>query len=140
MEIDFQPIPSWALVSANTQTGDTNLIPPLEPIKLNSVPQWGQTLMTELQHMAEKIRNLRSQIQGDETKAYRIFIGMQNDYRKIEFKLNNAIAMAQQYTADAIGSHFNLTMAQFAEVAAAHIVLRRHVETIAISNATDEER
>jgi hypothetical protein len=62
MEIDFQPIPSWALVSANAWTSDTDLIPPLEPIKLNSVPQWGHTLMTQLQYMAAEIRNLRSQI------------------------------------------------------------------------------
>jgi vacuolar-type H+-ATPase subunit D/Vma8 len=139
MEINFQPIPSWALVSTNPWTSDTNLIPPLEPIKLNSVPQWGQTLMTQLQHMATEIRNLRSQIQGDKTEAYRIFMGMQNDYHKIESNLNNAIVMAQQHAAEATGAHFNLTMAQFAEVAAAYMALRRHVESIAISNAADEE-
>jgi hypothetical protein len=94
MEIDFQPIPSWVLVSANPQTSDTNLILPLEPIELNSVPQWGQTLMTQLQHIAAEMRNLRSQIQGDETEAYRIFIGMQNHYRKIESNLNNTITIA----------------------------------------------
>jgi hypothetical protein len=139
MEIDFQPMPSWVLVSANPWTSNTNLIPPLEPIKLNSVPQWGQTLMTQLQHMAAEIRNLRSQIQGDETEAYRIFMGMQNLYHKIESNVNNAVTMAQQYAADAIGAHFNLKTAQFAEVAATDMTLRRHVETIAISNAGDEE-
>jgi hypothetical protein len=69
MEIDFQPIPLWVLVSANPQTSDTDLIPPLEPSKLNSILQWGQTLMTQLQYMAAEMRNLRSQIQGDETEA-----------------------------------------------------------------------
>jgi hypothetical protein len=139
MEINFQPIPSWPLVSANPWTGDTNLIPPLEPIKLNSVPQWGQMLMTQLQHMAAEIRNLRSQIQGDKTEAYRIFMDMQNNYCKIELNLNNTIAMAQQHATDATGAHFNLTMAQFAEVAAADMALWRYMETIAISNAADEE-
>jgi hypothetical protein len=95
--------------------------------------------MTQLQYTAAEMRNLRSQIQGDETKAYRIFMGMQNDYRKIESNLNNAIAIAQQHAADAMGAHFNLMSAQFAEVAAAHMTLQRHIETIAISNAADEE-
>jgi hypothetical protein len=62
MEIDFQLIPSWALVSANPYTSDINLIPPLDPIKLNCILQWGQILMTQLQLMATKIRNLQSQI------------------------------------------------------------------------------
>jgi hypothetical protein len=50
--------------------------------------------MTQLQHMAAEIRNLRSQIQGDETEAYRIFMGMQNLYHKIELNVNNAVTMA----------------------------------------------
>jgi polysaccharide deacetylase 2 family uncharacterized protein YibQ len=85
------------------------------------------------------MRHLRSQIQGDETKVYRIFMGMQDDYGKIESNLNNAIAIAQQHATDAIGAHFNLTTAQFAEVAAAYMALRRYIEVITISNATDEE-
>jgi hypothetical protein len=93
MEIDFQPIPSWALVSANPQTSNTNLIPPMEPIKLNSVPQWGQILITQLQHMAAEIKKLRAQIKGDETEAYHIFMGMQKDYHKIELNLNNVITI-----------------------------------------------
>jgi hypothetical protein len=111
----------------------------LEPITFNSILQWGQTLMTQLQYTAAEMRNLRSQIQWDETEAYCIFIGMQNDYHKIESNLNAAIAMAQQHATDATGAHFNLTMAQFAEVAAAHIALQRHVEAIPIGNAADEE-
>jgi DNA-binding ferritin-like protein len=67
-------------------------------------------------------------------------MGMENNYRKIESNLNNAIAMAQQNAVDATGAHFNLTTAQFAEVAAVHMALRSHVETIASSNAPDEER
>jgi hypothetical protein len=65
---------------------------------------------------------------------------MQNDYCKIESNLNNAIAIVQQHAAEATGAHFNLTMAELAHVAAAHMALWRHIETIAISNATDEER
>jgi hypothetical protein len=139
MEIDFQPIPSWELVSANLRNTDADLIPPLEPIKFDSIPQWGQTLMTQLGYTAAEMRNLRAQIQGDKTEAYRIFMGMQEDYHKIELNLNAAIVMAQQHAADATGADFNLTMAQFAEVAAAHMALRRHVEAIVISNAADEE-
>jgi hypothetical protein len=75
----------------------------------------------------------------DETDAYRIFMGMQNVYHNIESNGNNAVAMAQQHAADATGAPSNLTMAQFAEVAAAHMTLLRYVETIAISNAADEE-
>jgi hypothetical protein len=140
MEIEFQPIPSWELVSANPHNTDADLIPPLAPIKFNSVPQWGQTLMTQLQHTAAEMRNLRSQIQGDETEAYHIFMGMQEDYYKIESNLNAAIAIAQQHAADTIGAHFNLMTAQFAGVVATDIALRRHIEAIAISNAADEER
>jgi uncharacterized membrane-anchored protein YhcB (DUF1043 family) len=69
-----------------------------------------------------------------------MFMQMQNDYHKIESNLNLAIAQAQQHVADATGAHFNLTTTQFAEVAAAHMALRRHVETITISMAEDEER
>jgi hypothetical protein len=65
---------------------------------------------------------------------------MQSDYHKIETNLNLAIAQAQQHAADATGAHFNLTTTQFAEVAAAHMALRRHVETITISTAESEER
>jgi hypothetical protein len=65
---------------------------------------------------------------------------MQDDYRKIETNLNLAIAQAQQHAADATGAHFNLTTTQFAEVAAAHMALRRHVETITISTAENEDR
>jgi hypothetical protein len=96
--------------------------------------------MTQLQHMAADMKNLRSQIQWAETEAYRILMGMQNDYHKIESNLNNHIAMAQQHAADATGSYFNLTIDQFAEVASNHMALPTHVETIAISNAADEER
>jgi hypothetical protein len=90
--------------------------------------------------MAPEIRNLQSQIQGDETEAYCIFMGMQNNYCKIKWNLNNAITMAQQHAGEAMEAHLNLTMAQFAEVAAAHMALQRHVETIAISNAVNEEQ
>jgi hypothetical protein len=93
MEINFQPIPSWVLVSANLQNSDANIIPPLEPIKHYSIPQWGYTLMTQLQHMVAEMSNLRSQIQGDETKSYCISMGMQNDYRKIKLNLNHAIIL-----------------------------------------------
>jgi hypothetical protein len=94
MEIDFHPFPSWVLVSTNLSNHNANLIPPREPIKLKSIPLWGQTLMTELQHTAVEMRNLRSQIQGDETEVYRIFMGMQDNYHKILLNLNNAIARA----------------------------------------------
>jgi hypothetical protein len=80
IEIDIQPISSGVLVSTNPQTSNTDLIPPLQPNKLNIVPQWGQTLITQLQHMATEIRNLRLQIQGDNTEAYCIFMGIQNNY------------------------------------------------------------
>jgi hypothetical protein len=63
---------------------------------------------------------------------------MQNDYRKIESNLNYAIVQAEQHTADARGAHFNLTTTQFAEVAAAHMALQRHIKTITMSNAADE--
>jgi predicted glycoside hydrolase/deacetylase ChbG (UPF0249 family) len=66
-------------------------------------------------------------------------MGMQNNYHKIESNLNNAIAMAQQQATDAIGAHLNLTTAQFAQVVATHMALRRHIETIAISSTADEE-
>jgi DNA polymerase III alpha subunit (gram-positive type) len=138
MEIDLLPMPSWALVSTNN--GESENIPPLEPIKLHSVPQWGHTLMSQLHHTADEINSLRCQIQGDKTEAYRIFMQMQTDYHKIETNLNLAIAQAQQYAADATGAHFNLTTTEFVEVAAAHMALRRHVETITISTAENEER
>jgi hypothetical protein len=138
MEIDLMPMPSWALVSTNN--GESENIPPLEPIKLHSVPQWGHTLMSQLRHTADEINSLRCQIQGDESEAYRIFMQMQNDYHKIETNLNLAITQAQQHAAHATGAHFNLTTTQFAEVAAAHMALRRHVETITISTAESEER
>jgi hypothetical protein len=138
IEIDFLPMPSWALVSTNN--GKSDNIPPIEPIKLHSVPEWGHTLMNQLHHTAVEINCLRCQIQGDETEAYRMFMQMQNDYHKIESNLNLAIAQAQQHAADATGAHFNLTMTQFAEVATAHMALRRHVKTISISTAENEER
>jgi hypothetical protein len=96
--------------------------------------------MDQLWHTAVEINSLRCQIQGNETEAYRTFMQMQNNYHKIETNLNLAIAQAQQHAADATGAHFNLTTTQFAEVAAAHIALRRHVETITISTAESEER
>jgi hypothetical protein len=74
MEIDLMPMPSWALVSTNN--GESENIPPLEPIKLHSVPQWGHTLMSQLRHTADEINSLRCQIQGDESEAYRIFMQM----------------------------------------------------------------
>jgi hypothetical protein len=138
MEIDFLPMPSWALVSTNNS--GLNNIPPIEHIKLHSVPKWGHTLMNQLHHTAVKINSLHCQIQGDETEAYHMFMLMQNDYRKIELNLNLAIAQAQQHAADATGAHFNLTTTQFAEVAATHMALRRHIETITISTAENEER
>jgi hypothetical protein len=96
--------------------------------------------MSQLPHTADEINSLCCQIQGDESEAYRIFMQMQADYYKIETNLNLAITQAQQHAADATGAHFNLTTTQFAEVAAAHMALRRHVETIAINTAEDEER
>jgi hypothetical protein len=138
MEMDFLPMPSWASVSTNN--GESNNIPPMEPIKLHSVPEWGYTLMNQLHDTAVEINSLRCQIQGDETEAYRMFMQMQNDYRKIESNLNLAIAQAQQHVADTRGAHFNLTTTQFAEVATAHMALRRHVKTITISTAENEER
>jgi hypothetical protein len=68
MEIDFMPMPSWALVSTNN--GKSDNIPPMEPIKLHSVPQWGHTLMDQLHQTAFEINSLCCQIQGDETEAY----------------------------------------------------------------------
>jgi hypothetical protein len=138
MEIDFLPMPSWALVSTNK--GESNNIPPMEPIKLHSGPEWGHTLMSQLRHTTVEMNSLRCQIQGDETEAYRMFMQMQNHYHKIELNLTLAIAQAQQHAADATGAHFNLTTTQFAEVATAHMALRRHVETITISTAENEER
>jgi hypothetical protein len=138
MEIDFLPMPSWVLVSTNN--GDSNDIPPIEPIKLHSVPEWGHTLMDQLRHTAVEINSLRCQIKGDETEAYRIFMQMQDNYHKIETNLNLAISQAQQHAADTTGGHFNLTTSQFAEVAAAHMALRRHVEMITIATAENEER
>jgi hypothetical protein len=137
MEIDFLPMPSWALVSTNN--GGSNNIPPIEPIKLQSVPELGHTLMDQLHHTAVEINSLHCQIQGDETEAYPIFMQMQDDYRKIETNLNLAIAQAQQHIADATGAHFNLMTTQFAEVATAHMALRSHVEMITISTAENEE-
>jgi hypothetical protein len=75
MEIDFLPMPSWAFVSTNN--GESNNIPPMEPIKLHSVPEWGHTLMNQLDHTAVEINSLRYQMQGDETEAYRMFMQMQ---------------------------------------------------------------
>jgi hypothetical protein len=72
MEIDFLPMPSWALVSTNN--GISNNIPPIEPIKLHSVPEWGHTLMNQLHHTAVEINSLCGQIQGDKIEAYRIFM------------------------------------------------------------------
>jgi hypothetical protein len=138
MEIDFLPMPSWALVSTNN--GELNNIPPMEPIKLHSVPEWGYTLMNQLHHTAVEMNTLRCQIQGDETEAYHMFMHMQNDYLKIESNLNLAIAQAQQHVADATAAHFNLTTTQFAEVAAAHMALRRHIETITITTTENKER
>jgi hypothetical protein len=137
MEIDLMPMPSWAVVSTNK--GESENIPPLEPIKLHSVPQWGHTLMSQLRHTADEINDLRGQIQGEESEAYHIFMQMQADYHNIETNLNLAITQAQQHAADTTGAHFNLTTTQFAEVAAAHMALCRHVETIAINTAEDEE-
>jgi hypothetical protein len=96
--------------------------------------------MTQLQHIVAEMRNFTSQIQGDETETYCIFMGMQNKYHKIELNLNHHITMALQHAADARGVHFNLRMPQFADVVAAHMALRRHIETIAISNDADQEQ
>jgi hypothetical protein len=137
IEIDLMPMPSWAVVSTNN--GESENLLPLEPIKLHSVPQWGYTLISQLCHTADEINNLHCQIQGDKSEAYCIFMQMQPDYHKIEMNLNLAITQAQQHAADATGAHFNLTTTQFAEVAAAHMALWRHVETIAINTAKDEE-
>jgi hypothetical protein len=138
MEIDLMPMPSWIVVSTNS--GESENIPPLEPIKLHSVPQWGYTLMSQLRHTADEINTLHSQIQGDESEAYCIFMQMQADYHKIEMNLNLTITQAQQHAADATGAHFNLTTTQFAEVATAHMALQRHVETITINTAENEEK
>jgi hypothetical protein len=64
---------------------------------------------------------------------------MQDDYHKIEMNLNLAIAQAQQHAADATGAHFNLTTTQFAEVATAHMALRRYIKMITISTAENKE-
>jgi hypothetical protein len=96
--------------------------------------------MDQLRYTAVEMNSYCCQIQGDKTEAYRIFMQMQDDYRKIETNLNVAIAQAQQHAADATGAHFNLTTTQFVEVAAAHMALRRHVETITISTTENQER
>jgi hypothetical protein len=121
MEIDLMPMLSWAVVSTNS--GESENIPPLEPIKLHSVPQWGHTLISQLRHTADEINSLCGQIQGDESEAYHIFMQMQADYHKIKMNLNLTIMQAQQHMADAIYTHFNLTTTQFAEVAATHMAL-----------------
>jgi hypothetical protein len=90
MEIDFLPMPSWALVSTNNSR--LNNILPIEPMKLHSVPEWGHTLMNQLHHTTVEINSLCCQIQGDEIEAYRMFMQMQDDYCKIESNLNLAIA------------------------------------------------
>jgi hypothetical protein len=138
MEIDLMPMLSWAVVSTNN--GELENLPPLEPIKLYSVSQWGHTLMSQLRHTADEINSLHCQIQGDKSEAYYIFMQMKTNYQKIEINLNLAVMQAQQHAADATGAHFNLTTTQFAEVAAAHMALRRHVETITISTAENEEQ
>jgi hypothetical protein len=107
MEIDFLPMPSWVLVSTNN--GRSNNIPPIEPIKLYSVPEWGHTLMDQLCHTAVEINSVCCQIQGDKMEAYWIFMQMQDDYHKIETNLNLTITQAQQHAADTTGAHFNLT-------------------------------
>jgi hypothetical protein len=95
--------------------------------------------MDQLHHTAVEINSLHCQIQGDETEVYQIFMQIQDNYCKIDINLNLAIAQAQQYAADAIGAHFNLTTTQFAEVAATHMAMRRHVEMITISTAENEQ-
>jgi hypothetical protein len=138
MEINFLPMPSWALVSTNN--GRSNNILPIEPIKLYLVPEWGDTLMDQLRHTAVEINSLCCQIQGDKTEAYQIFIQIQDDYSKIKTNLNLAIGQAQQHATDATGAHFNLTTTPFAEVATAHMALRRYIETITISTAESKEQ
>jgi hypothetical protein len=95
--------------------------------------------MSQLRHTADEINSLHSQIQGDESEAYHVFMQMQTNYHKIETNLNLAITQAQQHAADDMGAHFNLTTTQFAKVAAAHMAIRRHVETIAINTTENEE-
>jgi hypothetical protein len=90
MEIEFLPMPSWALVSTNNSR--SNNIPPIEPIKLYLVPEWGYTLINQLHHTVVEINSLHCQIQGNKTEAYCMFMQMQDDYRKIESNLNLAIA------------------------------------------------
>jgi hypothetical protein len=92
MEIDLIPMPSWVVVSTNN--GESENLPPLDPIKLHSVPQWGHTLMRQLRHTADEINSLCCQIQGDKSEAYRIFMQMQTDYYKIKMNLNLAIMQA----------------------------------------------
>jgi hypothetical protein len=121
MEIDLMPMLSWAVVSTNNSESEN--IPPLEPIKLHSVPQWAHTLISQLCYTADEINSLCCQIQGDKSEAYHIFMQMQTDYQKIETNLNLAITQAQQHTADTTGTHVNLTTTRFAEVAAAHMAL-----------------
>jgi uncharacterized membrane-anchored protein YhcB (DUF1043 family) len=123
----------------STNNGKLETILPLEPIKLYSVPQWGYILMSQLYHTADEINSLYCQIQGDTSEAYHIFMQMQTAYHKIEMNLNPAIMQAQQYAADTTGAHFNLTTTQFAEVATTYIALQRHIETITISIAENEE-
>jgi hypothetical protein len=116
-----------------------NNIPPIEPIKLHSVSEWGHTYINQLHYTIVEINSLHCQIEGDKTEAYHIFMQMQNDYHKIESNLNLTIAQAQQHAANAIGAHFNLTTTQFTEVATTHMTLRRYVKTITISTAENEE-
>jgi hypothetical protein len=56
--------------------------------------------MDQLHHTAVEINSLCCQIQGNKTEAYRIFMQMQDDYRKIETNLNLAITQAYQHAAD----------------------------------------
>jgi hypothetical protein len=81
MEINFLPMPCWVLVSTNN--GKSNNIPPMEPIKLYSVPEWGHALMNQLHDTTVEINSLHCQIQGDATEAYCMFMQIQNDYCKI---------------------------------------------------------
>jgi hypothetical protein len=92
MQIDFLPMPSWALVYTNNSR--SNNILPIEPIKHHSVAKWGHTLMNQLHHTAVEMNSLHCQIQGDETEAYYMFMQMQDDYCKIESNLNLTIAQA----------------------------------------------
>jgi hypothetical protein len=48
--------------------------------------------MNQLHHTTVEINSLHSQIQGNETEAYHIFMQIQNDYCKIELNLNITIA------------------------------------------------